>query len=270
MTEQGSDPKIRDYVKTWIGGIGPEIGFWSMWIRTKGFKWPEDYQRRMLPAPKFILDRFLDDRWPVQVLDVGSGPFSPVGIASARGLVELHACDPLAPFYHQLYENFGITPYVRPEFAFAEALTDRYAPESFDVVHMSNALDHSCFPAAGIMSMLAVVRAGGLVILSHSENEAVRENYKAFHQWNITEQAGQMIVWRGDQSFNLSEQVGEFADISVWRMGEGNQQIIQAKLTRNSRPLPPPQRYKNQFDAEMLMALYACHASRPSPEPTGA
>jgi SAM-dependent methyltransferase len=266
MSEEEAVSPLRSYLKRWMGGIGPEIGFWTHWTRTKGMKWPQDFQYRMQPDPPFSLEMHLepdwwDRHWPTRMLDVGSGPYPRVGIASSRGRIDLHACDPLAPLYRGIYEKFDVKPYVVPEFAFAEALTDRYPPGSFDLVHMSNALDHSCMPVAGLMSMLAVAKPGGLVLLAHSENEAVRERYRAFHQWNITERDGRMIIWREGETIDVNELVRDYAEVSVRRHGSRDPDIILTRMLRNDTPMPATNPFKNRFDAEMLMELHALHRS---------
>lgn len=47
---------------------------------------------------------------------------------------------------------------------------------SFDVVHMSNALDHCFDPIFGLMQLISVCKIGGKVILRHNENEALNEH----------------------------------------------------------------------------------------------
>lgn len=264
MTSPASDPRFREQLRAWVKGIGPEIGFWSTWMRTRGLKWPDDFARRTQAQPVFSLEPYLDGARPVRALDVGSGPFSPVGIASSWGIIDLQACDPLAGFYSRLYEQHNIVPYVRTQFAFAEALTDRFERGSFDLVHMSNALDHSILPAAGLLSMLAVTKPGGIVLLRHSENEAEHEKYSGFHQWNITEQDGRMIAWRENERVDLSALAADYATATVWRMSEGDDipEVIVARLVRNSRLLPDTNPYKNRFDAELLMELHAASSTR--------
>ena len=56
MNETTVDQRLRAGLQTWMKGIGPEVGFWSNWLRTKGMRWPEDYQRRMDPSPSFEIE----------------------------------------------------------------------------------------------------------------------------------------------------------------------------------------------------------------------
>lgn len=152
-----------------------------------------------------------------------------------------------------MFKEHNVSPYVLPEFAYAEALTDRYAPCSFDLVHISNALDHSFMPLAGIMSMLEVVKVGGCVYLRHAENEAENQSYRDFHQWNISESDGQLNIWRKDYRLDLSE-IENFADISTRRI-KGETDTIIAILTKKNHIPPQPKVFKNQFDAELLKKL---------------
>lgn len=252
---------INKYIEEWIKGINPEIRFWSNWLKTKGGRWPDDYAYRTQIAPSFALHKELEGKisisWPPKVLDVGSGPISRLGIATEQGNVDLHACDPLAPFYQQLFKEHNITPYIVPEFAYSEALTDKYEPCSFDIVHMSNALDHSFMPLAGIMSMLQVVKVEGIVYLVHAENEAENENYSGFHQWNITGNDNTLNIWRKEIHIDVSKKIEKFAEVDVKRIsGKGqNKDSIIAILTKKTEVPFQSNVFKNTFDSELLKKL---------------
>ena len=72
-----------------------------------------------------------------------------------------------------------------------EQLSASYAPDSADFIHIRNALDHCTDPMTGILQALTVAKTGGIVYLNHHRDEAVREAYRGFHQYNITEEAGE-------------------------------------------------------------------------------
>lgn len=242
------------YVKSWVNGIKPELDFWSEWLRTKGLQWPEDYAYRMQQTPHFALEEHLNTTadWPPTVLDVGSGPISPVGINTSKGQVNLYACDPLALFYKKLFKQHDVSPYVIPEFAYVEALTDRYNSDFFDLVHMSNALDHSFMPIIGIANMLAVAKIGGAVVLRHAENEAEQERYSGFHQWNITEKNGDLIIWRKDEIINATQFFSDYASSSVTRIKGDRDTVIAVFKKHATHPSLSPNNFKNQFDCEIL------------------
>jgi hypothetical protein len=86
---------LTDTFDIWSKGIEYELTFWRKWFRTKGDRWPEDYQRRLLPQPLMPhLVALLPPRETLHCLDVGSGPISKVGsfIPGRDGTIT--ACDP--------------------------------------------------------------------------------------------------------------------------------------------------------------------------------
>ncbi|KAF5029677.1 hypothetical protein DSECCO2_646100 [anaerobic digester metagenome] len=250
------EEEFDSYFAKWITGIHHEIYFWSHWFKTKGSKWPEGYARRIEKNPGCFLEKYFDSNtpWPPRILDVGSGPISTVGISTYRGNVDLSACDPLALFYRNLFTENEVTPYVIPEFGYAESLLDIYDQASFDFVHMSNALDHSFMPMAAIYSMLSVVKIGGLVVLSSAENEAQQNAYHGLHQWNITEKNGALIFWRENFEINVSSTIQYFCEINVNRI-KGEQDTIHAILRRKKEYIPKLT-YKQQFDKKILLTLF--------------
>lgn len=248
---------VDGYIKNWIGGIKQELNFWDKWFETRGLQWPEEYLRRMDPAPLFTLDAFIDLALSaiINVLDVGSGPISPVGLRLHGREVRLVACDPLAREYKQLFLKHEIHPYVLPDFAYAEALVDLYRAESFELVHMSNALDHSLMPTVCILNMLAVVKVGGKVVLRHTENEAEHEEYRGFHQWNITEKNGMLFIFNMTESINVNEAIQRYCDIECRRV-PGERDDILAVLTRTCKePIFCENGFKNAFDSGLLAYL---------------
>ena len=77
----------------------------------------------------------------------------------------------------------------------AETLSASYAEGSVCFVHIRNALDHSADPATAIVEAIRVLRRGGVLYCNHFRNEAEREGYRGFHQFNIDEEDGHMILW---------------------------------------------------------------------------
>ncbi|KND58479.1 Methyltransferase type 11 [Candidatus Paraburkholderia schumanniana] len=191
----------------WTKGIDSERGFWTRWFETKGLEWPDDYTERVRARRE--LDPWLQkvlrqsavnapgqDGMPrFRVLDVGAGPLSKIGNFMPDANLEVVAADPLAFIYSDLIDRHGITPGVRTQFAPAEDLSVFFAPSSFDLVHCSNALDHSFEPLRGIIEMLRVVRVGGTIILGHARNEAENEKYEGFHQHNFDVEDGRFVIW---------------------------------------------------------------------------
>ncbi len=157
------------------------------------------------------------------VLEVGSGIF-PIGTLSPEGhKISLRACDALGVQYSVIYSVYGLKPYVKIDFAFVERLTDRYGENIFDIVRMSNALDHCYDPFIGVFEMLRTAKIGGTVRLIHFENESEREHAYGLHQWNITANGeNSIVIWRKDFSADLKDILGSAAKITSKRIPRPN------------------------------------------------
>ncbi|UIY43254.1 class I SAM-dependent methyltransferase [Methylobacterium radiotolerans] len=208
---------VQEQWKSWFNGIQGEINFWTQWAETKGGDWPDDFKKRMDANTQ--LDDYVAasatsfGRKFVHILDVGSGPITGLGYKSDNLICSITACDPLAQAYDLIFSTFDLHPPVRTEFATAEDLSSFYLPRSFDIVHCRNALDHSFDPLRGIMEMLTVVRLGGELILKHSRNEAENERYSGFHQFNIDEINGRLVIWNKQRRYDLHQILEGVAEI---------------------------------------------------------
>lgn len=203
----------------WAKGIESERGFWTRWFETKGLEWPSDYtdrtqtQRELDPWFQKILTQTacagsrLGGTLRFRVLDVGAGPLSKIGNHMSSAKLEVVAADPLAYIYSDLIQRHGINPAVRTQFAPAEDLSVFFEPSSFDLVHCSNALDHSFEPIRGIIEMLRVVKVGCAVVLGHARNEAENEKYEGFHQHNFDIDDGSFIIWNKEERVIVEREI---------------------------------------------------------------
>jgi len=172
--------------ETWAKAWNYEVGFWRNWFQTKGLQWPDEYKARLDPTRP--LQAIVGSRLPVgehRILDVGAGPLTVLGKQWYGQPVNIVAVDPLAEEYDTLLAEARLTPLVRTQKAFVETLGETFPANSFDIVHMMNALDHSRDPLTGILQMLEVARPNGYVILSHATREATREHHTGMHQWDL-------------------------------------------------------------------------------------
>jgi SAM-dependent methyltransferase len=200
-------------------GIDDEVRFWEQWIDSRGGEWPDDFRQRLDPEAE------VEDYLPVSVggevlprlriLDVGSGPLTKLGKHYRGQALDLSACDPLADVYSALLKRAGIAPLVPVRMAFAEDLSAFFAPDSFDLVHCINALDHSFDPLRAIHEMLRVARVGGTVVLMHQPNEAEAENYVGLHQWNFDVQDGRFVVWNRERRIDVADAVRAVARVEA-------------------------------------------------------
>lgn len=187
-----------------LKGIAHELKFWKGFVQTSRFltgwvgaeKTPELNQM----AYDFITGMCKPSS---RVLDVGSGVVSILNGTVSK--FNLTAADPLGGLYECIfdYEKYGINPCVPVP---AEEMT--YENE-FDIVHMSNAIDHSQDPFLTFDKLYTAVRPGGFVIIQGFENEGSFEKWEGFHQWDIRVYNGSMFISNKEgieKTINVSEQ----------------------------------------------------------------
>ena len=169
-------------------GFQHELSFWEGFIQTDRFKqnWISDTPNPELqPESAGIILAEIEGKTKYRVLDLGSGV-----VSILRGTIptkNLTACDPLADKYREIfdYDAHKIKP---PDCYQGENLG--YKDGQFDVVHISNAIDHTENPAAVLSEMERTCKKGGLIIISGFVNEGEHERYKGLHQWNARIVAG--------------------------------------------------------------------------------
>jgi SAM-dependent methyltransferase len=156
-----------------------------------------------------------------RIIDVGSGPLTAVGKTHPGKTISVTAVDPLASAYNRLMDEEGIEPPVRPIEGSGEKLLETFKPDSFDIAYALNAVDHAYDPVRVIENMLAVVRAGGYVVLVHRRREALRNCYRHLHQWNFEIRDGDLVIWRGTKdTYNMTEMLGPNATVECFDYGE--------------------------------------------------
>lgn len=170
-------------------GFAHEIDFWKWFVKSDRFlhNWVFPEQNPEIRANHPDVAKCFDDfarengDGKLQVLDIGSGALSWIkGIIPGMNLV---ACDPLAHEYAKLFDYKNHSQRC-PMKAFAEDLP--FNENTFDIVHCSNALDHTQNPYKAILEMERVCRPGGMILIQGFENEAIHEDWKGLHQWNIS------------------------------------------------------------------------------------
>lgn len=171
-------------------GFKHELGFWGWFVESPRFliNWVRPKQNPEIRANHPDVAKCFDDfsaDWqedhPIMILDVGSGVLPWIkGILGTKA--SIIACDPLAEEYAKIFD-YALHGQEAPVKAFAESLS--FGDNSFDIVHCSNALDHTQNPYKAILEMERVCRPGGMILIQGFENEAVHENWQGLHQWNI-------------------------------------------------------------------------------------
>lgn len=165
-----------------LSAIYHELNFWKGFVRTPRFLhgWVNDIKTPELHRDVYD---FIKSQKSPKVLDVGSGVVSILtGTVSKEWLFPV---DPLGDLYSLIFDYAKFPNVNKPKAATCEEL---YTPEGLgcDIVHMSNALDHTQDPVLAFWNLFQACKPGGHVIIQGFENEAKFENWQGFHQWNLT------------------------------------------------------------------------------------
>ena len=211
---QGPADKIAS---NWAESKDHEVGFWRHWITTGGDRWPDEFAERTDPETPLqsslvgLLDPASDF---VRILDAGAGPLTCVGKIWPGHEVELLAVDALADAYDTLLAASGIEPLVRTQSCETERLRQKFPASHFDLCYVRNALDHGYNPIAGIRQLLEVVKPGCCVVLQHFVNEGEKAKYHDIHQWNISIENEDMIIWNPNVRHSVSAEIQDVAEIA--------------------------------------------------------
>lgn len=212
--------KYNEYISLWADGLFDEICFWDNFMKNEGGIFFYGFSKTTSPDRSFELEEDIPQEkygHEYKFIDVGAGPFSRCGRVTDKVKLEALSVDPLAYAYSILKKKYSIDNNIRLETGFVELLDRKFKPNSFDMVHMSNSLDH-CFSAIdGIYQLLNICKIGGKVILRHAENEALRENYVGLHQWNLSlhNEENSFVVWRNNQRYDVCKIFADYADIEL-------------------------------------------------------
>ena len=213
---------IDKQLDQWLNGIYNEIFFWKNYMETGGGRFKSGFDSTVEKNKKFLLEDdlyFFDEKDKINFIDIGSGPFSRCGFVTEKVNLNCIAVDPLADIYTILKRNNHLENGVGLEFGFVELLDKKFSKNTFDFVHMSNALDNSFDQVIGIAQLLYICKIGGKVVLRHKENEAEAELYDGFHQWNLSakrnNQGGySFIIWNLNERYDIGELFGDYAEIT--------------------------------------------------------
>ena len=158
-----------------LHGIYHELNFWQGFVKTKRFLDGWVSNKKTPELNDFVAD-FIKQNPNLKVLDVGSGV-----VSILNGLVPVTTADPLGDLYKFVfdYEKHKLTaplPYPAEELPFNG---------EFDIVHCSNAIDHTQSPMLAYSKMMQSVKPDGYLIIQGFENEGTFENWQGFHQHDI-------------------------------------------------------------------------------------
>lgn len=216
-----SASKTAEITSKWLKGIPYEVAFWRSYYRSTRrradlFSW--SLYGKSCDLDNFDVQKFMrdyPDANPVAV-DLGCALSYTFGdLFDGRDDVCVEYVDPLAPFYNRILDRHNIDrPRIR--FGMIENISATFAPGSVALIHVRNALDHCSDPMRGVIESLACLAVGGVLYLNHFRNEALRESYRGFHQWNINlDENGKLIFWNPDFSIDVAEVLGNVVGIET-------------------------------------------------------
>jgi len=225
----------------WMGGIAYEVAFWN-----NVYRWPWTFRGMMgwsnygsdINLEGFDAVAFLAQKDNPKVLDVGCGMSYATGdhitVDGRQKPIDIDYVDPLAHCFNHILRRYDRhLPDIT--FGMAEYLSAFYPEKSVSLVIIQNALDHSSDPMKGIMEALEVLEPAGVLYLNHHPNEAETEHYKGFHQFNICEECGKLIVWNKHCRFDVAELTRNIAQTEVRKMPNGHVIAVLHKIEGGQR-----------------------------------
>lgn len=225
-------------IRKWINGIPYEKAFWNNVYRWKAtfeamMRWAN--YNKVISLEEFDANTFLISRKSnPKVLDVGCGMSYATGNYieqnNAKKILDIHYIDPLANEFNRILKRYHKNlPTI--EFGMVEFLSALVPEKDVDLIIIQNALDHSAMPVKGIFEAFAILSIGGILYLNHHPNEAETEQYKGFHQFNIDEDKGTLIIWNKSEKYVINELLGNHAKIKVCRHENGHIIAIIEKIS---------------------------------------
>jgi SAM-dependent methyltransferase len=129
----------------------------------------------------------------LHVLDVGSGPISPLAWGVDQKLLAVTATDPLAKDYARLLKKYQIEYPIKPIVCAGEDLLDLFPPAQFHLVYSRNALDHAVDVGKCIRNASEVLRDDGILYLEGFVREGTRNSWQGLHQHDLVSENGELF-----------------------------------------------------------------------------
>ncbi len=222
----------------WANNLSEERDFWMRWLTEDTFA--EERALRIHSAralPGSFVEHLDPRRELYNILDVGSGPASPIGAKLEGKLVNLVLTDPLAHEYARMLDELQMFDVMRPMKVRGEELTHVFPEGYFDIVSCNNALDHCADPLSVIREMVRVCRDSGWIHISGLVNIAEFEHYQGLHQWNVDIRDGRLIVWNHSGSTDVLALVPEIEDLTAAPLsGEPPEMSLWLRVRRQAAP----------------------------------
>lgn len=215
-------------IKKWMKGIPYELAFWNnvyRWKHTFNGMMNWSHYGKEIELEEFDALSFLSSLPSPKILDIGCGLSYATGnmITCNDNLepIDIHYVDPLATYFNIILKRYHRQlPMI--EFGMMEYLSAFYPNHDTDLIIIQNALDHSANPVKGILEAIDVLRINGVLYLNHHPNEAEKEQYKGFHQYNITIENDHFIIWNKENKWNINSLLSTFASIKTCQHDNGH------------------------------------------------
>ena len=164
-----------------------------------------------------------------RVLEIGAGPLSRVGYVMDGEPVRLTSIDSMALYHQRLLDHHGFVAPQRSVQMDPERLRQGMPDQVFDLVVLREAL-HRCWnPAQALGCAFDMLRPGGRLLISGQENIGATTGYFAFHQWNLTAEDDDLIVWRPGCSLSVREILNRPDGMEVIQTGTSIRAIVERR-----------------------------------------
>jgi len=200
-------------MKNWINGIPYEIAYWKGVYSYKKkiknlFRW--SHYNNEIELINFDVKKFLSQKTNPLIIDAGCGMSYWNGDKLNGKQLNVCYIDPLATFFNKIIEKKKLDlPIIT--FGFIEYLS-AFVPNKASLIIVKNALDHCKNPLKGILQCIESLEIGGVLYLQHFKNEAITENYRGFHQYNVSIENDEIIIWNKETKTSINSFVKDFAD----------------------------------------------------------
>jgi SAM-dependent methyltransferase len=204
----------------WQDGAASELAFWrAVFEGNHRPEYLEEMRQRADPAAPFAgwMAEYVQttDIAVARILDIGAGPISCLGWVYQGHRLDITPVDALATLYKELLAELNIVPPRATQQCEAEDLLRLFDEASFDLVHSRNAVDH-CYDAVRVIdNAVRLLKPGATFIIQSMIDEGVREAYAGLHQWNLSREGDDLIVWRPGFRRSVREHFGDRATVTA-------------------------------------------------------
>jgi len=221
----------------WEQGKKEEIAFWRGIISGADRRYHSNFLNRIRAEQPFTpwLIGLIRTSAPEnsKILDIAAGPVTQLGWEYRGKRLDITAIDVLADEYNALLDEYGLKPPVRTGKGEAEQLAQIFPPNTFDLIHIRNALDHCYDPVKVVAGALAILKPGAVFVVQSNINEAKQEKYIGLHQWNVDAENGELIFWRPGDRIRLNERFSGAIEVEL--NVNRNDQFLKALIRKTGR-----------------------------------